>query len=91
MLTTEANWSKVYKLNPFCVWETNIMVSRVPKNQNKATTKFSVKSVIQFSICSTASFSKLVRFSGEYFYNLDTRMLVYTMEQLLSMCYLWQT
>ena len=65
MLTTEANWSKVYKFNPLCshshlcVWETNIMVSRVPRNQNKTTTKFSVKNVIQFSICSTASFSKV--------------------------------
>ena len=42
MLTTEANWSEVYKLNPrcshshLCVWETNIMVSWVPRNQNKA-------------------------------------------------------
>ena len=91
MLTSEANWSKVYKLNPLCshshlcVWETNIMVSLVPRNQNKATTKFSIKNVIQFSICSTA------RFSGVYFYNIDTRILVYTMEQLMSMCYLWQT
>ncbi len=65
MLTTEANWSKVYKLNPLCshshlcVWKTNIMVSRVPRNQNKATTKLSVKNVIQLSLCSTASFSKV--------------------------------
>ena len=65
MLTTEANWSKVYKLNPLCsyshlcVWETNIMVSQVPRNQNKATTKFSVRNVIQFFFCSTASFSKV--------------------------------
>ena len=71
-----------------CVWETNIMVSQVPRNQNKATTKFSVRNVIQFFFCSTASFSKIF---CVYFYKLATRILVYTMEQLLSTCYLWQT
>ena len=65
MLTTPANWSKGYKLNPLCshsylcVRETNIIGSRVPKNQY---TKFSIKNVIQFYICSTVSFGSFFEF-----------------------------
>ena len=83
MLTTEANWSKVYKLNPLCSHShlcvrnkhNGIRSPQKPEQRNYQIQGQKCNSVFHLFNC---QLHVSVRFSGVYFSNLDTRILVYT-------------